>query len=643
MYHTLNIDIETYSSADLTSTSVYKYVEAADFDILLIAYAIDNGEVQIIDTQRDDTSEILAYLNDNAYTKTAFNANFERVCLNKYFNTHFTPRRWECTAAQARYNGLPNSLENVAKALNLEEQKDAAGKKLITYFCLPCKPTKKNGMRTRNLPEHDPEKWELFKGYCLQDVRTERAIRNKIQPLPIKEKPLYVLDQEINDRGIDVDIEFAHAATEMCKNIKNDIDEELKAQTGIDNLNSVPQKKAWIEAQIGASVASVDKGAMFELIDKYEGTELADVLKRMTSSAMSSLSKYPAILECACADNRVRGTLMYYGGLTGRWAGKRPQLQNLPRMAARSIDTARNIVQANDVETLEMLYEGSEILSELIRTAFIAPTGKKLLVSDFSAIEARVIAWLAGEKWRLDVFNSHGKIYEASAAKMFNVPIEEVTKEQRGKGKIAELALGYQGSIGAMQKFGAGAIGLSESDMMATVAAWRKNSPKIVNLWYRIEETVKNALIGYTSVNIELDYVTLPVHASANFLNIGLPSGRSIYYFLPRLKEGKIHYKGKSEGDEKKGYITTQTYGGKLVENITQAIARDCLAEALLRLSAQEYEILFHVHDEVVLVAKEGTPEELERVNALISASPHWAPELPLAAAGYISEYYKKD
>ena len=640
---TLNIDIETYSSANLTQTSVYKYAEAADFDILLIAYSIDGGEIKIIDTQKDDASEILAYLTNNEYTKVAFNANFERVCLSKYFNVPLTPNRWECTAAQARYNGLPNSLENVAKALKLEEQKDDAGKKLITYFCVPCKPTKANGQRTRNLPEHAPEKWEQFKEYCKQDVKAEMAVREKIQPLPIKERLLYVLDQEINDRGIGVDIAFVRAATEMCKRIDNGLEEELKELTGIDNLNSVPQKKEWLKAQLGEEVNCLDKNAGQELIDKYKSTHIADALSQMSTLAMSSLTKYPAILECACEDNRVHGTLMYYGASTGRWAGKRPQLQNLPRVNIKSVDTARDIVKRRDLDTLEMLYANpKETLAELIRTSFIAPKNKKLLVSDFSAIEARVIAWLANETWRLDVFNTHGKIYEASAAKMYGIPIAEVTKEQRGKGKIAELALGFQGSIGAIQKMGGNDIGLSESDMKLMVAKWRKSNPNIVNLWWVVEEAVKNALNGYNNTEIKLKNVSLPVRADSDYLTIELPSKRRLYYFAPRVEDGKIVYTDKSSS-ARNGLIKMQTYGGKLTENIVQAIARDCLAEALIRLDLEGYEILFHVHDEVAVVAKSGTKRELETVNGLISSPIDWAPNLPLAAAGYISEYYKKD
>src|SRR5690606_18812749 len=569
---------------------------------------------------------------------TAFNANFERVTINRHFGIPTPPEQWSCTMVHSLMLDLPGSLEGVGKALRLDVQKDQAGKRLIQYFSVPCKPTKANGGRTRNLPEHDPEKWRAFIEYCRRDVEVEREIRRRLAkyPIPEREHRLWCLDQRINDRGFLVDLDLAEKAVEADRQHREQLIQEAVTLTGIENPNSVAQLKEWLEAKEGVKVDSLNKKSLPKLMDEVSptGRRLLAIRQEL---GKSSVKKYEAIQRAVCKDHRVRGLFQFYGARTGRWAGRLVQVQNLPGTKLPDLELAREMLKEGRFEDIDMLFGSlQEVLSQLIRTAFIPPKGKRLLVCDYSAIEARVIAWLAGEEWRLDVFNGHGKIYEASASKMFGVPIEKITKgsELRQKGKVAELALGYQGGPGALISMGALDMGLSEDELPELVKAWRKANPKIVKIWHDVEEAAIRAVKDKRPIKLQYDIAFIP---ESGILVLLLPSGRRLSYAKPRLELDERF------GKESLTYIgdnsRLKTYGGKLVENIVQAVARDCLAEAMIRLDKAGYDIVAHVHDEIIA---EGD-QDIKEMEAIMSEPIPWAPGLPLRADGFETEFYRKD
>lgn len=637
----LNIDIETYSSNDIKD-GVYKYVGAPDFEVLLFAYSLDGGPVECIDLTRQNLPfEIQKAIFSDEVRKSAFNAQFERVCLSKHFDApyYLDPSQWRCTMVHAQELGLPSSLEKCASYLNLVQEKDTAGKNLIKYFSVPCKPTKANGGRTRNLPEHDPEKWQMFIDYCKQDVVVEMAIAERLSVLPVanREWDFYTADQRINDRGVALDAELVESAL-YCKDVKMDtLFDELKSTTGLDNPNSRAQLLPWLKSN-GYTASGLTKADVQKELKTASG-ELKRVLELKLQTAMSSLKKYEAMERAMCSDGRVHGLLQFYGASrTGRWAGRVVQVQNLARNYLKDLDDARNYVKARDIDAVEILYDSlNDTLKQLVRTAFVAEGDKEFYVSDFSAIEARVIAWYAKEQWRLEVFSTHGKIYEASASQMFHIPIEDVDKELRQKGKIAELALGYQGGPGALKQMGALEMGVAEDELQSLVDDWRRANPGIVQFWKDVQTAAVKAL--RTRAVIKLG--RLRFKYSKGFLLIQLPSGRQLAYARAKLEDGDYGPKLTYEGQGDKAYFTKQeTYGGKLVENIVQATARDILAEAILRLEKNGYPVVFHVHDECIVEARDTT---IETINELMAQAPDWADGLPLNSEGYVTKYYKKD
>ncbi|MBU5594893.1 ribonuclease H-like domain-containing protein [Amphibacillus sp. MSJ-3] len=640
---TLAIDIETYSSYNLLDTGVYRYAEAPDFEILLFAYSFNDDPVEVIDLTWDDLPDrVLKALTDKNTLKTAFNAQFEFVCINKHFNLDMDIRQWQCTMVHALTLGLPGSLANVAKALGIEERKDTAGTALINYFSKPCRPTKANGKRTRNLPEHDPEKWANYIKYNRQDVVVEKAIKNKLSRFPIseREQTLWELDQRINGGGVKTDLQMVLNAIKIDETDSDRLLVEAKKLTGLDNPNSTAQLKKWVEDQ-GESMPNVQKATVEKLANETENEAVKRALEIRQQLSKTSVKKYYALQATRCDDGRVRGLMQHYGAnRTGRWAGRLVQVQNLPgiSMGASDLDSARSLVVKDEGEMFGLLYPVADTLSQLIRTALVAEEGSRFIVSDFSAIEARVIAWLANEKWRIDVFKGHGKIYEASASQMFNVPIENVTRENglRAKGKVAELALGYQGSLGALKQMGGEAMGLSEEEMEEIVQSWRLASPNIVQFWYDVGNAALKAVKDKAVIKLQYG---LQFSYESGFLFIRLPSGRRLAYVRPRIKENKfgrdaIFFDGARSEES--------TYGGKLVENIVQATARDLLADNLLKLDGMGYKTVFHVHDEVVCEMPYGQGS-LEEVEQLMSEPIEWAPGLPLSADGFETEYYKKD
>jgi len=647
--HTLAIDIETYSSVDIVKCGMYKYLESPDFEIMLFAYSYDNEPVQVVDLT--DLEELPVKIKDaltnDDILKTAWNAQFERRCIEKFFKMHLPIQQWECTMVKASMLGLPLSLDAASKALQLENGKMADGKALIRYFCMPCKATKANDQRTRNYPLHALDKWQRFKDYCRQDVVTERTIGSKISffQVPEMEKQLYKLDQQINDRGIMIDPVLVKNAIKMDVEHRDRLTKEAINLTGLDNPNSVAQLKTWIGKEMDEEVESLNKKDIPAILAKTDNTIVQKVLGLRQEMSKTSVKKYVAMHNAAGNDNRIRGLLQMYGAnRTGRWAGRLVQVQNLPRNEMKDLELARSIVRSGDLECLELMYSSiSDVLKQLIRTAFIAPEGRRLIAADFSAIEARVIAWLAGEKWRLDVFNSHGKIYEASAAQMFKVPIESITKgsDLRQKGKVAELALGYQGAVNALLKMGALEMGLKEDELPTLVAMWRQANPMIVKFWNTCQSAAHEAVEYRTMVSIQQG---IRFFLEKGILFIQLPSGRRLSYLRPKLKPGKfghiLTYEGMDQTTKKWG--EQETYGGKIVENIVQATARDILADAMLRLNKSLYTIVMHVHDEAVMdMAKNrGSVDE---VNEIMGQPIAWAKGLPLKAESYETMFYKKD
>ena len=643
---TLGIDIETYSEVDLPKCGVYAYAEHPSFEILLFAYAFDDEETQVVDLKCGERlpPRVLDALTDPAITKAAFNAAFERTCIGRCLGKRLDAAQWQCTAVQSAMLALPLSLEGVGEVLGIERKKLKEGGDLVRYFSLPCKPTKANGQRTRNLPEHAPEKWQRFKEYCVRDVEAEREIRAKLQgyPIPAKEQELYRLDQEINDRGIMVDPVLVARAIECDEQYREKTTKRAYELTGLANPNSPAQLKEWLEGQ-GTEVDTLDKKAVRALLPDAEG-DVLEVLKLRLLMAKTSVKKYEAIRRSVCADGRVHGLLQFYGAnRTGRWAGRLVQIQNLPQNHIPDLALARDLVKAGRYADIEALYESTpNVLSELIRTAFVPRPGCRFIVADFSAIEARVIAWLAGEQWRLEVFEGGGDIYCASASKMFHVPVEKHGQNShlRQKGKIAELALGYGGAVGALTAMGALEMGLAEEELPPLVRQWREANPHIIRLWAQVENAAMTAVREKARVRLG----RLTFHCRSGMLFITLPSGRKLCYVKPGIQNNRFGGDGLTYDGvgECKKWTRIETFGGKLTENIVQATARDLLAEAMLRLRDAGLEIVMHVHDEAVLEVPIGH-SGVDEVCALMAEAPAWADGLPLRADGYECRFYQKD
>ena len=644
---TLSIDLETYSDQPLAKTGVYRYVESPDFEILLFAYSVDGGPVQQIDLACGEKipSEILSALEDDTVTKWAFNANFERICLSRFLGyptgDYLEPDSWKCSMVWAAYMGLPLSLEGVGAVLGLEKQKLTEGKDLIKYFCQPCAPTKSNGQRTRNLPKHSPDKWLAFKKYNIRDVETEMSIQARLLKYPVPDSVWeeYHLDQEINDRGVGLDMELVRQAIQMDGRSRSELTQAMKELTSLDNPNSVQQMKQWL-ADNGVETDTLGKKAVAELL-KTAPPELQKALTLRQQLAKSSVKKYQAMETAVCSDSRARGMFQFYGAnRTGRWAGRIIQMQNLPQNHLDDLSEARGLVRVGDFDALEMLYEDvPDTLSQLIRTAFVPQENRKFIVADFSAIEARVIAWLAGEKWRQDVFAEGKDIYCASASQMFGVPVEKhgVNGHLRQKGKIAELALGYGGSVGALKAMGALEIGLQEDELPALVSAWRQANPKIVQFWWAVDRAVMDAVTRKTTTKTH----GIIFSARNGMLFITLPSGRSLAYVKPKIGENRfggdcITYEG--VGGTKK-WERLESYGPKFVENIVQATSRDILCYAMQTLRCCS--IVMHIHDEVVIEADRRM--SLQAVCDQMGRTPPWAKGLQLRADGYETDFYKKD
>lgn len=646
MGRTLAIDIETYSDVDLISCGVYKYSSSPHFEILLIAYSVDDEETVCIDVANGEEppKEFMEMLLDDTVTKTAFNANFERTCFSNYYQHSFRPEAWRCTAVQAAMLALPLSLEGVGAVLGLDKQKMTEGKELIKYFCSPCKATKSNGGRTRNLPKDAPEKWRQFKTYCIRDVDVEKQIRQRLAkfPIPKREQEIYCLDQRINDRGIMVDRNLVNHAVACDLLYKETATARAYELTGLENPNSVSQLKLWLKEK-GLEVDSLAKDTVKDLSMKAEG-DVQEVLKLRLATSKTSVKKYEAIDRSVCAENRVHGLLQFYGAnRTGRWAGRLVQIHNLPQNHLPDLELARALVSEGRYEEVELFYESTpNVLSELIRTAFVAKPGCRFIISDYSAIEARVLAWLAGEEWRLQVFETHGKIYEASASAMFHVPIEEITKTSplRQKGKISELALGYGGAVGALTSMGALKMGLTEEELPGLVSTWRSANPHITAFWWAVDEAAITAVRDKKPSKVG----RVSFEYKSGILFVTLPSGRKLSYVKPRMMLNKFGREGLTyEGiGESKKWMRLETYGPKLVENIVQAASRDILAEAMLRLEKEGFDIVCHVHDEVVLEVPDGK-SSVEEVNEIMAVNPVWTEGLPLKAAGFESPFYKKD
>ena len=659
----LEIDIETYSSVSLQKCGVYKYAESPEFEILLFGYSADGGEVRVIDLASGETlpADVLSALTDDSVTKWAFNAQFERVCLSRYLSDmgisldpfhdrhplstecarFLNPESWRCSMVWSAYMGLPLSLEGVGAVLGLEKQKLTEGRDLIRYFSMPCAPTKANGGRTRNLPEHDPEKWVRYKAYNLRDVETEMQIQAKLSKFPVPDAVWdeYHLDQEINDRGIRVDMPFVKRCIALDAETRDSLTTSMRELTELDNPNSVVQMKSWLSDN-GVETDTLDKKAVATLIGETDG-DVSEALLLRQQLAKSSVKKYQAMENAACADGRCRGMFQFYGAnRTGRFAGRLVQLQNLPQNHMPDLDAARALVRSGDTETLSMLYDDiPDTLSQLIRTAFIPKDGCQFYVADFSAIEARVIAWYAGEAWRTEVFRSGGDIYCASASQMFKVPVEKhgVNGHLRQKGKIAELALGYGGSVGALKAMGALDMGLAEGELQPLVNAWRQSNPNIVRFWWDVDSAVKKVVKERKPQSIGGGRMFY----QSGMLFITLPSGRNLVYVKPRIGENRfggesVTYEG--VGGTKK-WERIESYGPKFVENIVQATARDILMYAMKTLRCCE--IVAHVHDEIII---EADPRmSLDVLCEQMGRVPPWAEGLLLRADGYVCDFYKKD
>lgn len=649
---TINIDLETFSDIDLGRSGIYKYTDSPNFEILLFAYSIDGEPVEVIDLASGEklSEELLSVVMDDSIIKSAFNSNFERLCLSRYISRllkrHIilNPVSWRCSMTQSALLGLPLSLENVGRVLGLEQQKMSEGKTLIRYFCIPCKPTAANGARTRNLPSDAPEKWDLFKKYNIRDVDVELSICKKLEAyhIPDKEQEYYVLDQRINDQGLLVDMNLVNAAISCNHQFTIAATERAYELTGLENPNSVSQLKTWLSER-GVEVESLSKKAVTELVEETDG-EVEEALKLRLLMAKTSVKKYEAIDRAVCSEGRVHGLFQFYGAnRTGRWSGRLVQFQNLPQNHLKDLTLARELIVDGRFEDVELLFGNTpSVLSELIRTAFIPKNNHRFIVADFSAIEARVISHLAGENWRLEVFASHGKIYEAAAAMMFHVPIKSVTKGSplRQKGKISELACGYGGGVGALKAMGALEMGVEEHELQGLIDNWRAANPRIVSLWWEVD---KAAIKAVKDITITRTHDIIFTYKSG-MLFVTLPSGRNLVYIKPKLRLNKFGREGLTyEGiGATKKWERIETYGPKIVENIVQAIARDLLAEAMLRLYNAGFTIVAHVHDEVICEVPNGT-SSVEEVCTIMAEQPTWVKGLPLKADGYECSFYKKD
>lgn len=669
---TLRIDLETYSSVDLKKCGVHKYTESDDFEIMLFGFKYGDGQAAVYDLANGEQlpDHIMDALTDPTIIKTAFNAAFEMACIGSHFGQEFIkPEQWRCTSVHALYLGLPGNLADVGKVVGIEpdKQKMAIGWGLIRYFCIPCKPTKTNGGRTRNRTQHDRAKWQLFKDYCLRDVESEDEIATKLAKFPVPEIEwrLWHLDQRMMMRGVMLDTTLVNAAIECAELFKERLTNQAIQLTGLDNPNSRNQLLKWLqEAEDDDTITDLTKKTVPTLLANTDNETVHKVLMLRQELAKTSVSKFSAMARAVCRDGRVRGLTQFYGAnRTGRWAGRIVQVQNLPQNKLKDLDLARNLVKARDFETLAVMFGTvPDTLSQLIRTAFIASPGATLLSVDFSAIEARVIAWLAWSEWRLQVFKTHGKIYEASAEQMFKLPAGSVDKKSpyRQRGKVAELALGYQGGVGALTTMGALSMGLTEEELDPIKVAWREANPEIVQLWYAVERAAKQAVTNKTSIALEIagHKSKLFFRYESGFLTIQLPSGRKLFYVKPRIENedlvrensktgaryivasaGSLTYEGQDQ--KTKQWTRLATYGGKLVENITQAIARDCLRESMLALDEAVHDQLFTVHDEIIIETTNTT--DLATAEAIMGRDLSWAPGLPLRADGFATPYYMKE
>ena len=664
--HKLNIDLETYSSVNIKKAGAQAYIRSPDFEILLFGYSIDGAEPVVVDLACGEKipPHVIEAIYSPEYTKHAYNAPFEWGCLSKHFGFKLPPSQWRDTMLHGLYCGYTAGLEATGRALGLPEDKQKlnTGKALIRYFCSPCKPSKANGGRTRNYPHHDPEKWALFKEYNKQDVVAEMEIDKKLSAFPVPDfvQKQWETDLLINDRGVAVDMDFVHGALELGATVSTSLKEEAIQLSGLYNPNSVKQLAQWLEEQTGEEISNLRKETVSSLLNRDANS---DVVNRMLAIRQelgkTSMKKYDAIEECVCPDGRVRGLLQYYGAnRTGRWAGRLVQVQNLPRTYTEPLDLARQLVKHRQLDGLKVVYGSvNDTLSQLIRTAFVAPEGHVLIDADFSAIEARVISWLADQEWRLEVFRTHGKIYEASASQMFGVPLELIKKGNpeyalRQRGKVAELALGYQGGVGAMRNMDSGGLlaDLPDEEVQDIVNRWRDANSKIRDLWYAFDSAAVQVINYGGSVKVRCCTVAREYDCvqGTTCLTIQLPSGRKLYYVDPAIGENRwgnpsISYMGMDQTTKK--WKRIETYGGKLVENCVQAIARDCLAQAIDHLEEAGYPVVFHVHDEVVIdIAPYADDETMLKSVVEIMAQPiPWAQGLPLGAEGWVGTFFKKD
>ena len=659
--HHLSIDLETYSSIPIAKAGAQKYIESPDFEILLFAYSLDGAPVKCVDFACGETLPpgIAAAISSPEYIKHAYNAAFEWGCLSKYIGRQLPPEQWRCTMVHGLYAGYTAGLDATGRALGLAEDKRKlnTGKALIRYFCIPCKPSKVNGGRTRNYPHHDPERWKLFKEYCCQDVVTEMEIERRLSSVPVPDfvQKEWETDLTINARGVMVDMELVEGALELGTAVREGLMREAMQISGLDNPNSVGQLSKWLEEETGEEVSDLQKETVVKMLERDDNSpQVKRMLEIRQELGKTSVKKYDAIETAICPEGRLHGLLQFYGAnRTGRWAGRLVQVHNLPRTYTEPLELARELVKGRKLNALRAVY-GSipDTLSQLIRTAFIASPGNVLIDADFSAIEARVISWLADEEWRLEVFRTHGKIYEASASQMFGVPIELIKKGNpeyalRQKGKVAELALGYQGNTGALIKMGALDMGIPEEDLPDIVARWREANSRITDLWYKMDAAAVQVIGQGGSVGVNKIVLAREFNyqQGADCMTIILPSGRKLYYVQPQIDQNQwgkssISFMGMDQTTKK--WKRIETYGGMLVENCVQAIARDCLAQAIEHLEAAGLPVVFHVHDEVVIDCPPSAAT-LENVVQIMNSPIPWAPGLPLGADGWVGKFFKKD
>ena len=659
--HHLSIDLETFSSVPIAKAGAQKYIESHDFEILLFAYSVDGSDVSCIDFLQGEIlpNWLIDALTSPDYIKHAYNAAFEWGCLSRYLGRQLPPEQWRCTMFHGLYAGYTAGLDATGRALGLPEDKRKlnTGKALIRYFCVPCAPTKANGGRTRNMPHHAPERWQLFKEYCRQDVVTEMEIEKRLSSIIIPDfvQKEWERDLIINSRGVAVDMELVEGALNIDKTVHDRLVAEAMELSGLNNPNSVAQLSLWLESQTGENVSDLRKDTVAKMLaEKDNSPKVQRMLEIRQELGKTSTKKYDAIEAAVCKDGRVRGLLQFYGAnRTGRWAGRLVQVQNLPRTYTNPLELARELVKNRNIEALRFIY-GSipDTLSQLIRTAFIAAPGNVLIDADFSAIEARVISWLAGEEWRLEVFRTHGKIYEASASQMFGVPIDLIKKGNpeyslRQKGKVAELALGYQGGTGALIAMGALDMGIAEEDLSDIVSRWRESNKRIRDLWYKMEAAAVQVISQGGAVGVNGLVISHELNCDTGFdaLTILLPSGRKLFYVSPQIAENQwgkpsLSYMGMNQTSKK--WQRIETYGGKLVENSVQAIARDCLAQAIENLETAGIPVVFHIHDEVVIDCTPDTAS-LDDVIQIMSKPIPWASGLPLGADGWVGTFFKKD